>query len=228
MGHRNISIQYLWAAILAAAIVMPLSATEIVLESNASTLGAAVSSASDAGLTTYSNTEMNGLTFTAVGTDYTGGSDWVLIPSSAPTGTEKVVVPGTVTSGNYPSGFVETTFTLPTNFTAASITGSGSVDDKGDVFLNGINIGSLTGQSDTTFTSLIEADFVSGVNTLVISDINSGAGPAGVAFYADVNYTAGPIAATTVTPEPRSMFLFGTGLLLLAGLVYSKTGLRAS
>ena len=119
-----------------------------------------------------------------------------------------------------------------TTFSAAggASTYDGSVnimaDDTAEVLLNGaviVPFGLIGGDghcSDNVpncngldTVSLNGATLLAGSNTLTIIDAQTGGGPAGVDFSANL----------TQTPEPTSLLLLGTGLLGLAVVVFRKT-----
>jgi len=95
-----------------------------------------------------------------------------------------------------------------------------SVDDWGCGFLNGAPIGCANAPyvygsgkfGDLASTS--SSQFVAGTNYLVFSDNNAGGGPEGMIFGGTVDYT--------VTPEPGTLLLLGSGLVGLAGIVRRK------
>jgi len=216
---------YLAAATLAAVTAAPAWAGTVTIQSNASNLGASLTTNGEvpnsAETALLEDGDTSGLTFSAVSTVNEG--TFTGVPSGAPTGTEVVEVPPDCGYYCGQSGFIETTFTLPTGFTVASLAGEANVDDIGYVFLNGNLISGQIGEfGDTAFSTSDLAYFQAGTNTVVISDYNSG-GPSGVAYYADIDYSSG----TGVTPEPGSFLLLGSGLLGMAGMIRSKFGLRA-
>lgn len=206
-------------ALLAAA---PAHANSISVFSSLSDSAAVASSDTDPTLTTGPS---NSLVFsTGLLSSYTGGS-WISV-TGAPAGTQSVSLGG----GNpQNSGFVEVTFTLPSNFSNASIAGQASTDELGYIFLNGNLIGqagqpdpntiTVNEPNDATYSSNDQAFFLSGVNTLVISDINT-SGPGGVEFYGNINYTS-PV------PEPSSILLLSSGLAGLAGMVRRRIARKA-
>jgi hypothetical protein len=215
---KKFSLVFLVCAV-AAASAAPLWAGTAVIQSNASNTGAAVASASDPRLTSG---DTSGLNFTVVGTDNLGS--FTSAPSGAPAGTIPVQVPPECGWYCGQSGFVETTFTLPTGFTAASLTGAANVDDSGYAFLNGYLISSqLSELGNTSFSTSNQLYFDTGVNTFVISDSNSGGGPSAVAFYANINYTS-----PTPVPEGPALPMLGIcALALLGAMVIVKRGLIA-
>jgi hypothetical protein len=209
------AVRSLMAVMLLAIVAVPLSAgtMTVTVQSDASNLGASVL---DTSVLASGNT--SGLTFTPVGTVYTGS--FTPVPAGAPAGTIQVQVPPQPSSNQGNSGFVETTFTLPAIFSGISLTGAGNVDDVGYVFLNGHLIGSgLFEFGDTSFSTNVASFFLPGVNTLIISDDNSGGGPSGVAYYANISYS------TSATPEPSTMIMLATGLAGLAGAIRRKLAL---
>jgi hypothetical protein len=216
------------------AAVSPVHADEIIVTSNTTdtfgaqelgTSGAAFSSAvindltsgnlsqayTDAGISSFAAVLPNGDgTFTAL----PPGSPSSTV-SASPTAT--VNLPGSVT-GAGPSGFFEDFFTLPPGATSISLSGVGNVDDRGTVFLNGhviTGFDALTEFGNSSFSDLTQSDFViGGTNTLVIADNNSGGGPSGAAFYANILYTP----ASSAVPEPCTMLFLGLGLAGAWGL----------
>ncbi len=207
------------AAFLAITAAAPLSAGTITIMSDATNVGASLTtsgetpSAAENLLLSTGNT--SGLTFTPVGTDNLGS--FTAPPSGSPAGTIPVQVPPECGYYCGQSGFVEKTFTLPAGVTSASLTGAGNVDDLGYAFLNGNLIsGLLTEFGNVTFSTSDLAYFQSGVNTFMIADSNSGGGPSAVAYYADIDYS------TAATPEPSTWLLFGSGLAGFAGMIRRK------
>jgi hypothetical protein len=173
----------------------PTFANTIVIMSDASTLAAATSS-SFSGLTTGVTT---GLTFTSADVGAFGTT--TPFPPGAPAGMVVINIPP---EGQY--GFFEVPFTLPSGATNVSISGSANVDDEGWIFINGHRIGYATQYGNATFSSNLASNFVLGVNEFLVSDINSGGGPSGAAFFATVNYDV------SQTPLPAALPLFATGL----------------
>lgn len=112
-----------------------LSATVIVLKSDATNQGAAVGSITDPRLTSG---DITGLTFTPVGTDDLG--TFTQPPPGAPAGTIVVQVPPECGYYCGQSGFVLVTFALPSVFSGIALSGAGNVDDWGYAFLNGTAI----------------------------------------------------------------------------------------
>jgi hypothetical protein len=227
-GKRKLKVAglgLLVAGTLVGVAAVPAWAGTVTIQSNASNLGAALTTAGEvpdaAQVLLLQSGDTSGLTFSAVSTLNEG--TFTSVPAAAPAGTLVVEVPPDCGSECGQSGFIETTFTLPTGFTAASLEGEANVDDIGYVFLNGNLISGAIGEfGDTAFGTSDLSFFQAGTNTVVISDENTG-GPSGVAYYADIDYSS----AAGVTPEPGSFLLLGSGLLGLAGMVRSKFGLRA-
>ena len=193
-------------------VASPLLATTITVKSDATNVGASVASATDPRL---ASGDISGLAFSAVGIDNEGS--FTAVPPGAPSGTIVVQVPPECGYYCGQSGFVMTTFTLPSTFSGISMTGAANVDDGGYAFLNGHVISTVFSEfGNTALGTNNESYFVSGVNTLVISDSNSGGGPSAVAFYADITYSA------TATPEPSTMLTLVSGVLGLAGLARKR------
>jgi len=70
------------------------------------------------------------------------------------------------------------------------LSGLGNVDDQGYVFLNGHDLGAILTQfANNSFSTSDSSFFNSGVNVLLVSDINSGGGPSGAAFYAQFDFS---------------------------------------
>jgi hypothetical protein len=212
------------AAVMLAGTAAPLMAGTLTIKSDATNLGASlttngeVPTSAQQTLLTTGNTA--GLTFSAVGLDNLGS--FTVPPTGAPAGTLVVQVPPECGYYCGQSGFVETTFTLPTGVTSITLSGAANVDDWGYAFLNGNLISpELNEFNSVTFNTSDLAYFQSGVNTFVISDYNSG-GPSGVSYFADISYST----STGVTPEPSSLFLFGSGLVGFAGMLRRKIGAR--
>jgi len=116
-----------------------------------------------------------------------------------------------------------TTFDLTGfDFSSAVITGQWVSDNSGiDILINGISSGATNDGafgSYSGFTAFtITSGFVAGLNTLdfIVNNASGGGGsgnPTGLRV--EVNGTAN----STTVPEPATMFLFGLGLIGLAGL----------
>lgn len=259
------------AVLITVLLSLPLRADEIQIYSSPSTTtGACVANSSGScgpsGMIGTSNASFGinsalttgntaGLSFTAAESPYAGSaSTYLPTPAGGPAAMTTVVVPGALTGIDYPSGFFEDTFTLPTDATSISLAGAGAADDFGYVWLNGNLIGELYIGQDTTFGASDMADFVlGGVNTLLISDINSGEprvgpsipnettiptgstdvsyhspGDAGAIFYADISYeTPSYNTPSSVTPEPGGLLLLGSGMIALAAVARRKIRQRA-
>jgi hypothetical protein len=184
-------------------------AGNITVESDATTLAAALANTSSNPLTAAQLAALNsgntsGLTFVPV--DVGGFGTFTPVPTGAPSSTEVVNIP----PGDGESGFFETTFSLSPGFTNLSLSGAANVDDFGVVFLNGHALTAtnpcsgancVSEYGNTTFSTSNQSFFKSGVNTLLISDDNTG-GPSGAAFFATV----------TAVPEPGTWALTGVGL----------------
>ncbi len=208
-------MKYVVVAICIAILATPLLAATITVKTDATSTGASVASTSDPRLTSG---DISGLTFTPVGTDNEGS--FTAVPPGAPLGTLVVQVPPECGYYCGQSGFVMVTFTLPSSFSAPFLTGAGNVDDGGYAFLNGNTISAqLSEFGNTAFSTNTAAYFLPGVNTLVVSDSNSGGGPSAVVFFADVTYSTG------TTPEPSTLLTFGSGILGLAGLARKRFNL---
>ncbi len=185
----------------------------VTVVSDASTQGAATDP-SDPRITTG---DISGLTFTPVAPGAYG--TFTPLPPGSPTGTIVINLPPApapdpsdyATLGN--SGLFLATFTLPTVYSNIQLAGLANVDDWGYAFLNGNPISSqLTEFGNVALGTTNAAFFQSGINTLVVTDYNTG-GPSGAAFYANITFNA------TAVPEPSSLVIaLGSSILLFAGV----------
>ena len=174
------------------------------------------------GTATYTVTEPNSTTITAVNSNANGawtasipGASW--ISTEATGGTDD-----SIPNGAY---VYTTTFTLTS---LSNLSGSFASDNAGKVYLSGTGISGMeflagnvnNGTSFSTPTSLSALDLGPGSYTLTF-DVENGTG---LATGADNNSDSGPtgllVGASTVsaTPEPSSLALLGTTLLGAAGI----------
>jgi hypothetical protein len=152
---------------------------------------------------TIFNGDVSGLTPVTVQGDSSGtftappsGAPLTALTINLPFDPSYAQVPISGYSQTWPSGLFEVSFNLPAGFSGANLSGAGNVDDEGGAFLNGVLVSSsttaLSESGNVTFGTTDDSLFHAGLNTLVISDNNSGYGPSGVAFYATVNYNTVP------------------------------------
>jgi uncharacterized protein YjbI with pentapeptide repeats len=113
-------------------------------------------------------------------------------PSGAPSGTQVLNIP----PGDGRSGYFRLTFIAPEGFSSARLTGKANVDDTGRVFLNGRPISpsifshnALVEFGNVSFSANGPEFFKPGaVNEILVSDVNTGAGPSGAAFYFTITF----------------------------------------
>src|SRR3954469_652788 len=114
------------------------------------------------------------------------------IPPGAPRATQVVNIP----PGDGRSGYFRLTFIAPERFSTVRLTGKANSDDTGRVFLNGTAISpslfspdAITEFGNVSFSVNGTALFKPGmVNEILISDLNTGAGPSGAAFYFTITF----------------------------------------
>ncbi|MGA8809567.1 MAG: pentapeptide repeat-containing protein [Thermoanaerobaculia bacterium] len=114
------------------------------------------------------------------------------IPPGAPRGTQVVNVP----PGDGRSGYFRVAFIAPEGFSRVQLRGLANADDTGRVFLNGTAISpslfspdAITEFGNVSFSVNNTALFKPGaVNEILISDLNTGAGPSGAAFYFTITF----------------------------------------
>jgi len=208
--------QYVCATALAALIVLPVQAlatsTTIDLESDSNTL------AYSTGTTAPGTPGVNGtIPLTSwVPVDVGSYGTFTSVPPGAPSGSGAEVVNIPTPSGDESSGYTGNNgfflveFTLPADFTTATLTIAANVDDNGYAFLNGTQFGSQFTEFGNV-SSTVSTGFVVGTNWLVISDDNSGGGPSGAGFYGTVTYEE----PNSAVPEPHTFLFLG---LALAGI----------
>jgi hypothetical protein len=117
---------------------------------------------------------------------------WTPIPDAAPKGTEVINIP----PGDGRSGYFKWTFIAPREFSIVQLAGRANADDAGRVFVNGTPISpsifspiAIREFGDVAFSSGNAALFRHGaINEIVLSDTNTGAGPSGAAFYAEITF----------------------------------------
>ncbi len=197
-------------------------ADAITIESDANTLGAATFSTDAA----FYNSALYtvGLTFTPVINNALGS--FTSPPTGAPSTTTVVNIPGRSYYDGM-NGFFKVTFTLPSAFSNAGISGAANVDDGGVVFLNGNALTPLFGEpgavseyGNVTFstTSYLQP----GLNTFLVSDDNYGGGPRAGAFYATITYN------TSAIPEPSATIaLAGLSVIGLIGYGWRRRVAKA-
>jgi uncharacterized protein YjbI with pentapeptide repeats len=114
------------------------------------------------------------------------------IPPGAPRGTQVVNIP----PGDGRSGYFRLAFVAPEGFSSVRLKGFANADDTGRVFLNGTAISpslfstdAITEFGNVSFAVSEAALFRPGkVNEIWISDLNTGAGPSGAAFYFTITF----------------------------------------
>ncbi len=112
----------------------------------------------------------------------------------------------------------QTTFTLPADFSIASITGQFATDNEMvDIYLNGVSLG-ISQPSDLGFTFWTPfsipsgSDFIGGLNTLDFV-INNDGGPEGLR----VEMTGDASVRSTVPDSCSTAFLLFGGIIFAAG-----------
>ena len=192
----------------------------LTIVSNGSTqaagLGPGVPSSSQEAILDSGNTV--GLTFTPALLVGPSGT-FTPVPTGAPAGTEVI----NIAPGDGESGYFQVTFTLPSGYWNPMLAGAGNVDDYGTVFLNGHAISAINALDEydsVSFSTSNASYFQTGTNVLLFSDSNSGGGPSGASFYANVAFSG------SVLPEPSSLTLLSFSI---AGIgVYAwRCGKRA-
>lgn len=107
-----------------------------------------------------------------------------------------------------------TSFTLPTGFTLASLTGQWATDNNATMQLNGNTVaGPTTDVSFLSFTPfLISSGFVTGTNTLtfLVNNVSAAANPTGLRV--EISGTFTPAEAI---PEPATPAVVGAGIIAL-------------
>ncbi|HEV7484660.1 MAG TPA: pentapeptide repeat-containing protein [Thermoanaerobaculia bacterium] len=114
------------------------------------------------------------------------------IPPGAPRGTQVVNLP----PGDGRSGYFRLAFIAPEGFSSVRLKGFANADDTGRVFLNGTAISpslfstdAITEFGNVSFSVNRTTMFKPGVvNEILISDLNTGAGPSGAAFYFTITF----------------------------------------
>jgi len=139
-------------------------------------------------------------------------------------GTGIYQIPGTQVINSIPhgwwygvSGYYETSFILPVGYTDAILNLQVVGDDGGYAYLNHTNLGSMfywNSGSAYSYSTSDQSLFHAGTNLLTFAVSNWGAGPTGLSFRADIEFTANPVPTSPVPePETYAMLLAGLGLL---------------
>jgi|GEM_PF-5357370 hypothetical protein len=153
---------------------------------------------------------------------------WISPPNGSGAAEVSVPLADQYSSASWPSGFYLTAFNLTSTQNVTLTSGQFEADNNGYIYLNGVLLaGPQTGNASVpsvTFNAP-PSDFVVGTNYLVLVDWNN-SGPSGVEYSATINTPSNPNIHVT-TPEPGSLFLFGSGLVGLAGMMRRKVARRS-